>query len=59
MRAGETVANLSRQTGGARLVVSNGAVFDADLQLPVLRGSLLRRRVFIYQRTRLGGIDRL
>jgi hypothetical protein len=33
LRAGEALLDLRRQTGGARLVVSNDAVFDADLHL--------------------------
>jgi hypothetical protein len=37
-RIGEALANLSRQTGGSRLVVSNNAVFDADLHWPVIGG---------------------
>jgi hypothetical protein len=31
VRCREALANLGRQTGGARLVVSDDAVFDADL----------------------------
>jgi hypothetical protein len=31
LRVGKTLANLSRQTGSSRLVVSNNAIFDADL----------------------------
>jgi hypothetical protein len=32
---GEALPDLSRQTGGSRLVVSNDAIFDADLHGPL------------------------
>src|SRR5258705_11821841 len=57
VRLGKTLANLSRQTGGSRLVVSNDAIFDADLHSARGFGLLGGRRELLYKLSRLGGID--
>lgn len=57
LRVGETLFDLGRQTGGPRLVVSNQAVFDADLHRSDWNFLLTGWRVLLYQFKRFGRAD--
>jgi hypothetical protein len=46
---GEAISDLVRQTGGARLVVSNHAIFDTDLLHWLSRSLLVGRGVLLHQ----------
>lgn len=56
LRRRKTLSNFCRQTGGTWLVVSNDAVFDADLHSRVV-SLLVGRRVLLRELLRFRGTD--